>query len=825
MYQKPGGLLWLGTDRGVSQFNGHNFTNFTKSDNLGDNEIFSIRSDQQNRLWFLSNNGIPSHYDGKKFYQLLPEKSSDQPANIQLHDMTIVDDTLVVFPNRKGLLSGHLDQRIIKNNPAFSNQQVYKFWKTKTGVIFYLSSLGISKITTAGTHQMIHTFTKPLSFSKTSMDKQGTLLFTSKNQLIRFHPDRGLDTLVRSSTSGNNYISIRQLGEELWIGRRKGALRYHWQEDQLILKDSFLTHLSISAIERDFEGGYWFSTLTDGLWYSSNIDVQHFSTANNRPLPPIACLDLTKDGTIWMGGVEGFLGKFHAASNKITALDQLGKQLEINAILVDGSNTWIATNQHTFILNDQQRYPKRPGTIRTFLIDEKREKVLLGGTNGLWSIPFEVFYNQPPDSLNNSEQLHEYWIFRASVNKIFRDAKGMIWLGTNNGLFALNKGKPEFVKILNTSHPIVITDIISINDQLVLSTAGDGILLFGDSLQQLQRTDGLASDFCSGLFNDGSNRFFAGTTNGVSQIDLIPDGFSIRSTAIAGTTSITDLVADSAQIYLASSSGLSIVKKSIFDQINPAPGLQLREHQVNSQKNYPLNELTYRENNIQFNFTGFSFSSPDAVRLHYTLNDNWSHWQISKDQLVEFNALAPGTYELQVKACYQQGPSCSKTITIPFNIHPPFWKTWWFRLLIITVLLAIIYAFFHIRILTYNRDVVRELLKLLLSRLQRESFIIVKDVRDGSNAKVTLSSIKWIESNRNYLTLHLADRKLTTRAPLKELEETLQQQKKNACLRVHRSYIVNTQQIDAWHSSFVKIGDTCIPIGPNYKKDLEAVLD
>ncbi len=819
------GSLWLGTDRGVSRYNGNAFTNYTKANNLGDNEIFSIVQDQKTRLWFLSNNGIPTYFEQGNFYPLMYKDHLQKLSNNQLHSMFEVNDSLMLFPNRKGLISGSPDQRIIKTIPKFEKQQIFQYWQTKSGNTYYLSSLGIFQLESSGKRDLLYPFERPLSFSKTCFDTQGNLLFTSKNQLLRFTHEGNLDTLISKTPNDNNFISVHRIKNELWVGRRKGVLRYELQNNEAVLQDSFLLNLPVTSIARDFEGGYWFSTLTDGLWYSSSIDAQHYALSNNRPLPPIKSLAFNKKGALILGGHEGFLGKLDLKKHSIHPLKNFSKQLEINALNFINDTLWLATNKFTFLLNGEKVYRARPGTIRTFLLDYESRHVLLGGTNGLWRIPFNIYFEQSPELINsNSEVLNQYLIFQESVNKIFQKSDGSILVGTNNGLFNLQGQNIQTTPSFPSSHPIVITDIIEVADHVLLSSAGDGLFILSDTLIQIRKENGLASNFCSSLFADGPNHFFVGTTNGISKGYFNHSKLFINPIPITRETEINDIIADNTNLYFASTLGLTILKKSTLLDSNIAPRLRLEGHQVNEKKDHQLTALRYDQNNLQFHFNGLSFSAHESIEYHYKLNPQWKNWQHSTDPIIKFNDFAPGIYELRVMACYQQSTTCSKTITIPFQIQFPFWQRWWFRLLAITTLFGIVYAFFKIRILTYNRDVVRELIQLLINRLQREPFIIVKDVIDGSNAKISLNTIKWVESNRNYLTLHLNDRKVTTRTSLKELEEKLQQQKKNACLRVHRSYIVNTRQIDAWHSSFIKIGDTSIPIGPNYKKDLEAIL-
>ena len=49
--------IWLGTESGLSRFNGSTFTNFTAADGTAGSGVFSIAEDTLGRIWFGHLNG------------------------------------------------------------------------------------------------------------------------------------------------------------------------------------------------------------------------------------------------------------------------------------------------------------------------------------------------------------------------------------------------------------------------------------------------------------------------------------------------------------------------------------------------------------------------------------------------------------------------------------------------------------------------------------------------------------------------------------------------------------------------------------------------
>ena len=69
IYRDTGGVLWFGTEGGVSRYDGDEFTTFTTQDGLAHNRIHAIYPDPDGAVWFGTEGGI-SRYDGDQFTTL-----------------------------------------------------------------------------------------------------------------------------------------------------------------------------------------------------------------------------------------------------------------------------------------------------------------------------------------------------------------------------------------------------------------------------------------------------------------------------------------------------------------------------------------------------------------------------------------------------------------------------------------------------------------------------------------------------------------------------------------------------------------------------------
>jgi len=93
-----------------------------------------------------------------------------------------------------------------------------------------------------------------------------------------------------------------------------------------------------------------------------------------------------------------------------------------------------------------------------------------------------------------------------------------------------------------------------------------------------------------------------------------------------------------------------------------------------------------------------------------------------------------------------------------------------------------------------------------------DAFIYLKE--DKIMVKLLLKDILYIESLKNYVKVKTISKDIITYKTISSMEEKLPS---NKFLRIHRSYIVNIDKIEAFSTTEIKIGNIEIPIGRNFK--------
>lgn len=100
------------------------------------------------------------------------------------------------------------------------------------------------------------------------------------------------------------------------------------------------------------------------------------------------------------------------------------------------------------------------------------------------------------------------------------------------------------------------------------------------------------------------------------------------------------------------------------------------------------------------------------------------------------------------------------------------------------------------------------------SSIKDETFFVKSE---HAYQKIEIAQLLYIKGDGSYSRLQMENERIVLRATLKDFEMVANHQH---LMRVHRSYIVNTQFIDKIHSKFLEIGDFEIPITKEGRDEL-----
>lgn len=110
--------------------------------------------------------------------------------------------------------------------------------------------------------------------------------------------------------------------------------------------------------------------------------------------------------------------------------------------------------------------------------------------------------------------------------------------------------------------------------------------------------------------------------------------------------------------------------------------------------------------------------------------------------------------------------------------------------------------------------------KATLAPATTANFFFIK--ADGRNTKVYYDDILYIEAMSEYIRIHTRRQKIITLQSLRNMEIKLPSEQ---FLRVHRSYLIASNKIEAIEGNQVLIGEAKIPVSKSHRKALADLIE
>jgi hypothetical protein len=231
-------------------------------------------------------------------------------------------------------------------------------------------------------------------------------------------------------------------------------------------------------------------------------------------------------------------------------------------------------------------------------------------------------------------------------------------------------------------------------------------------------------------------------------------------------------------------------------------------------------DFSYNENKLEFNILGISLGNGSELVYRYKLIGLSNNWNTTSNRKLIFSSLPPGEYELIVQVKGQNEEWSQREIRYSFYINPPYWKTWWFLGICTLIFIGFIYLFFKIRVLTYNKDIVREILRYTLQKIRRSApSVVIK--QNGRFIQLKTSEIHFIKTTGNYLEIHTSDCHYLVRSSVADFMDLLAD--KIEFIQVHRSFIVRLDKVQQKGTNHVIVLNQEIPVGRKYNDCLQLI--
>jgi ligand-binding sensor domain-containing protein/signal transduction histidine kinase len=738
--QTADGYLWMGTEKGLVRFDGVNFRLTTSFSEFSGDPVSGLTTDRDGRLCVIFwGAGVLCYRDGK-FVNLAPilRRTTLEVAGSWREE----DGASLLTDLIDGMLRVRGDNVQVLAAPAvLPPSLVLAMAEARDGKIWLGTAAGL------------------------------------------FYFADGRTTSV-TGISDKKINCLLPVGDrELWVGTSQGLYRGNGARFRRVDLPPALTTVEVLALLRDHDGNIWVGT-TRGLLRINAFGVS-FSDEADFGGRGINALFEDREGNLWVGGGRGLERIRDSIFVTYTPDAGSAHSKDGGPIYVDSENrTWFApAGGGLYVMRDG-----RAQVFKSSLLQNEVIYSIAGGKNEIWigtqhSGLKRLEYRN--GVIGGKAYTQANGLAENSVFAVYQSQDGVLWAGTlTSGISKFKDGRFVTYTTADGLASNTVSAILETRDGTVWFATPNGLSSLSRGHWTTYATgDGLPSNSVNCLFEDSSGVLWIGTSRGLAffksgrvQVpreapdSLREEAFGIsedkegwlwiatsghvlrvsdqklssgalRSAEICeygaadglpntmGVKRSRSVVADGeGRIWFSLTRGLSVVDPSHTTGTS-APALPHVEAIMADNDPIAGSEVVRipsSRKRITFVYSGLSLAVPERVRFRYSLDGfdrGWSEPTAAREAV--YTNLSPGSYRFRVIASNSYRQWNDSEAAISLEVDPAYWQTWWFRGSCVAAFLALLGAFYQLRL----RQVARQF-NIRLEERVGERTRIARDLHD-----------------------------------------------------------------------------------------------
>jgi ligand-binding sensor domain-containing protein/two-component sensor histidine kinase len=743
--QTAEGCLWVGTVDGLARFDGLTAAAWEPppGDELPSEWITALYAASDGALWIGSSRGLSRLAQGRLTNYT---QAQGLPAG---NVLTILEASDGILAGIGGTAGGRLvciRRGTMKIQPVGAGfpGSVLSLFEDSARNLWIGTSAGLYRRRGTDGGGATHTL---IDGPLTSESAVTSITGTAGQPLVFVDSRRGVLSLTDGSPETTRrwngpripvpFKALRGHGGDLWIGTgghglfrlRNGALEQYSRRDGL-------SNDAVTALLEDFEGGLWVGTAA-GLDRFSEPSIVRWAASEGLTGNLVTAVLADRSDTIWAG----------------TAGDGLSRLEDGKFVPCPAGGSLVGTS----VLG----------------LDQDREgRIWVATTRGLGFLSGGRFIEVR--AADGARVDHGF--------AITHDAAGTVWVAdTRLGLLRIRNGQARLADIPELKGRSVYALRARANGELWIGwyEGGIGVLGADGVLARYDVRDGLASGAIHDFFEDHDGSMWVAAIGGLSHFSqdrwntwaagkhlpsggvqaigddrlgrlwlttaagLIyferpkappaPDGgpqlplFSVISTGEGflprkTRTLITPRMTKSSdgRLWISTEDGLASVAPARIRGNKRAVPIVITRISVDGTTRTPADgEIAFRGKAVEVEYTGVTFTAPEAVRFRYRLDGVDREWvDAGSSRKIVWIDLPPGRHRFQVTAASPGGSWNQRTASVVLHRLPYFHETPWFLVLCLIATLLTIYVLYLLRMVQ-----IRSRFRLVLqerTRLTRE---------------------------------------------------------------------------------------------------------
>lgn len=707
-YQDSKGYMWFGTSNGISRWDGIKFKNFYTSNKVSFDNVKMITEINDNDLFIATGSGPLILKDGNFSKPKNCPKSLETSIN-QL--IKLKDGTIFLAAEDSGLWKYEGNNFAKISTPAgINNLHVISLAKMNNGNLMTGTLENGLFLLENDQLKSFDLFTKkiPADISFIYQDKNDNIFIgTNKDGLYLFNGKELIKYLNNNREFGNsiNYISGSTTGK-IYIASNKGiAIIKDLEVESIINTQNGLANNFVWCVTEDQQGIIYFGTDGGGINIYRPEIYKTYNEMSGLPNNTVWSICESSENKYYFSTDAGVAVLDQSKIDLMTTKNGLSDNMVITVFESNQNELFFGTNDFGVDVFKNGRF-KNISTNNGLtsnsvwsIIEDEKSRIYFGTYDG----GICVYENgQIVDTIDTKDGLPNDYIVSA-----YKDKNGIIYFGTDKGgLVRLVNGQLD-----KNFHLFPESTIWSIYKNqagnFFYGTDKNGLICVSNGkTDTITIDDGLSNNAILGIMGDDSGNLYLTTDNGLNILDCNLEKPSIRiKTSEDGLASNEcnqgAFLRDSqGKLWIGTIKGVTCYDPSLDFPSKLPPKTHITYMRVFDKEIFLKSEsefvFKYFENFIQFNFIGIDLKAPHKVNYRYRLDGTESDWIYTDYPNVQFANLPNNDYTFEVQAGNEWG-AWSESASLTFSILPPYWATWWFRLLIFIALAGIVSILIYLR--------------------------------------------------------------------------------------------------------------------------------
>lgn len=710
IHQDSKGFIWLGTNAGVSKFDGRNFTSYGISDGLVASSVKCINEDDKGNIWIATSNGVSKLSNG----QFTNYTSENGLPDNYIYSIAQANDGSIWFGTKDSGVAQLKNGRFYTydKSDGFPENTVYTVVNDGNGNLWF-GTAGEGIVKYDG-----NTFKRFNSSKGNAVNDTVRAIYPVDKNTIWAGGRKGISVIrngeevehLRNSPKGD----IRTIAQDnignFWIGVFGKGIFYYNGAKSINYKVENLNSTHTLSNMVDNRGDIWFGFLQEGF---GRLPAEWFSIYNENfglPNTKVFAINQSPGGSIYLGHYGDGVSIIKP-DGQIETLDK-SKGLvgnDVSSIFFDSENIlWVSTSDGLSRVENGRikNYTTADGLHNNLILDiaeDQKGNIWLAGEGGISK--FNKRNNKITEIFGEEEGYGDCWYYSIHIDHL-----GDLWFGTEPyGIFHYNGNSFHHYDTSDgLSHNAVLDITQDRFNNYWFATDGGGVSRYdGENFTNFSKKDGLSGNNCYSII-ENRGAIYVGTVSGLTKINYEPmeDGKEPEFKVYKKDDGLPSVEFNDGAIYKDRNGFLWMGTINGVIKVNPRlkpipdpPPVYLKNVDITNfsdsnkvTKDGSL-ELEFDQNNLTFNFTAVTFANPGEVLYKFRLDGIEDEWYTTGEHRQSYRALPSGEYTFLVKAKVGDG-IWGELASFSFYIHPPFYFSWWFITLMVMFFTSSVYGIY-----------------------------------------------------------------------------------------------------------------------------------